>query len=73
MADSCQKLAVRQFRLFLPLCFKHLALEMEVDMLIASENNDGNVELQQVYEDVLSIDNQFQWDDENDDYDAVKE
>jgi hypothetical protein len=42
--------------------FKHLVLEVDVDMLIESENGEGNFELQQVenYEEFLSVDNELQ-------------
>ncbi|CAG0893887.1 unnamed protein product [Darwinula stevensoni] len=51
----------------------HLVLEMDVDMLVESENDDGNVELQLVenYEEFLSVDNELQCYDENEDYDAA--
>ncbi|KFM57450.1 Tigger transposable element-derived protein 4, partial [Stegodyphus mimosarum] len=52
---------------------KHLVVELDVDMLIQSENDDGDVELQQVQncEEFLSIYNELQYYDENEDYDAA--
>ncbi|KFM74273.1 Tigger transposable element-derived protein 4, partial [Stegodyphus mimosarum] len=68
---SWQKVTIQNW--FSHCGFKNLVLEMDVDILIESENDDGHVELQQVQncEEFLSIDNELQCYDENEDYDAV--
>ena len=74
VADSWRKMSSETIQNCFSHCgFKHLVLEMDVDMLIESENDDRNVELQQVenYEEFLSIDNELQCYDENEDYDAA--
>jgi hypothetical protein len=73
LADSWQNISSETIQNCFSRCgFKHLVLEVDVDMLIKSENGEGNVELQQVknYEEFLSIDNELQCYDENEDYDA---
>ncbi|XP_035207430.1 tigger transposable element-derived protein 6-like [Stegodyphus dumicola] len=49
VADSWRKVSSETIQNCFPHCgFKHLGLEMDVDMLIKSENDDGHVELQPI-------------------------
>ncbi|XP_028677229.1 tigger transposable element-derived protein 4-like [Erpetoichthys calabaricus] len=73
VADSWRKISSETIQnCFSHSGFRHLILQMDVDMPIESEKNDENVELQQVenYEEFLSIDNELHCYDKNEDYDA---
>ncbi|XP_035232701.1 tigger transposable element-derived protein 6-like [Stegodyphus dumicola] len=74
VADSWRKVSSETIQNCFSHCgFKHLVSEMDVDILIESENDDLHVELQQVqnYEEFLSMDKEFQCYDENKDYDTA--
>ena len=73
LADSWRKISSETIQnCFSHGGFRHLVLQMDVDMPTENEKNDENVELQQVenYEQFLSIDNELHCYDENEDYDA---
>ncbi|KFM64333.1 Tigger transposable element-derived protein 4, partial [Stegodyphus mimosarum] len=74
VADSWRKVSSETIQNCFSHCgFKHLVLEMDVDMFIESENDGGHVELQQVQncEEFLSIDNELQCYNENEDCEAA--
>lgn len=72
LADSWRKVSSETIRNCFSHCgFKYLVSEIDVDMIIESKSNDGHEELEQVnnHEEYLSIDNDLQCYDVNEDCD----